>query len=561
MSGPPPGPGWERYPGPRPPRRRRSRGIAVLATAAVLVGAAALVLLVGPWAHHLGLPWLGSGSPPGIVVTGGDGAWRNKAVVLHFRDQSGAAIVASYRVDGGVWHQAKKVRIKAPLLSHANDGMHVVEVRPVGVGPVTTVRVRIATRPPKVSAAAVSPQLISGKSDMTLSYEAPAQPGVTVHWAVVDSLGHPVGARGAPQPAGGPATVTWKAVTAEGKALPPGTYRLRVSARDAAGNASVAYASFACERAVAAKMYLNLPKAGDLVALTFDGGSGYAWRHIMRALSKLHARGTFFCTGVSVDHYPEVAREAIALGQNIGNHSYDHPDFSTISLRRGASVSSLENAKAWWKACKASPSPFFRPPYGSYNATTLKAAGSDRVPVRRQLGRGHGRLDGRLTGGDRAARRSQAQSRAASSACTRSGTRRRPSRRWSRGCAPKASSPSGWTSCSTPPACSSRERPRAPPRASAWAWRRRRAASPRRRSKARMVGMFITLNCCATAGASSTLSFTNLTVGVVAGHLLEHRADHAARAAPLGPEVHQDLAGLDDLSVEVVLRHCVHVSS
>ena len=115
------------------------------------------------------------------------------------------------------------------------------------------------------------------------------------------------------------------------------------------------------------------------MALTFDGGSGYAWRHIMLQLASVHAHGTFFCTGQSVAKYPEMAQEAVALGMTLGNHSYDHPDFRTISYAEA--VAQLEkNAQEWWRACQASPSPFFRPPYGSYDAKTLKAAGQAGFP-------------------------------------------------------------------------------------------------------------------------------------------------------------------------------------
>lgn len=150
-------------------------------------------------------------------------------------------------------------------------------------------------------------------------------------------------------------------------------------ARDAAGNETTASASLACDAPVRAKLIDSLPKAGNLVALTFDWGSGYAWRHIMSALTKLNAKGTFFCTGVSVNNYPEVAREAVAQGMGLGNHSFDHPDFQTISYDE-ARRQLLDNAMAWWKACGATPTPFFRPPYGSYDDTTLEAAGSAGYP-------------------------------------------------------------------------------------------------------------------------------------------------------------------------------------
>ena len=70
-----------------------------------------------------------------------------------------------------------------------------------------------------------------------------------------------------------------------------------------------------------------------------------------------------------------MARLAVEQRQTIGNHSYDHPDFSSISYAE--QVSQLRrNSDAWWKASKAVPQPFFRPPYGSQTATTLKAAGT-----------------------------------------------------------------------------------------------------------------------------------------------------------------------------------------
>ena len=68
-----------------------------------------------------------------------------------------------------------------------------------------------------------------------------------------------------------------------------------------------------------------------------------------------------------------MAHLAVEQGQTIGNHSYDHPDFSSISDQE--QESQLErNADAWWKA-SGRAQPFFRPPYGSNTVTTLKAAG------------------------------------------------------------------------------------------------------------------------------------------------------------------------------------------
>jgi peptidoglycan/xylan/chitin deacetylase (PgdA/CDA1 family) len=366
-------------------RRRRTRR-RLVAAAAIVAASVVIVAVAGPWFGHLGLPWPGgaggdgvNATVGGVNVTGADDAWHGTAVVLAFLTPDGDPTVAEWRVDGGEWRQSSKARVAAPA-DHANDGEHVVEVRAVGDAAVSSHTVRIDTTPPEIAGVSVTPDRISDLETVELAFSVDAQQaGVTVDWAVVDTLGKSVGQRGAPHPAAGAETIDWAASSARGDALFPGTYRLQVTASDAAGNEATATASLASDAPVPAKLITNLPEAGRLVALTFDGGSGYAWRHIMISLTKLDAKGTFFCTGVSVNKYPEVAREAIAQGMTIGNHSYDHPNFQVISYDE-ARRQLLDNAQAWWKACGAIPAPFFRPPYGAQDETTLKAAGSAGYP-------------------------------------------------------------------------------------------------------------------------------------------------------------------------------------
>jgi peptidoglycan/xylan/chitin deacetylase (PgdA/CDA1 family) len=125
---------------------------------------------------------------------------------------------------------------------------------------------------------------------------------------------------------------------------------------------------------VTAQVVRRLPAAGNRVALTFDGGSGYAWRAIMKELQTFHVQGSFFCTGVSVQHYPQMARIAVNQGDTLGSHSYDHPDFTTISDAQ-ITYQLTKAEDIWWQAAQVVPAPYFRPPYGAYNARVLKVAG------------------------------------------------------------------------------------------------------------------------------------------------------------------------------------------
>jgi peptidoglycan/xylan/chitin deacetylase (PgdA/CDA1 family) len=365
-------------------RRTRRRRFIVLIVVIVLI-VATLAAAAGPWFGHLGLPWPGGSgaAPDNAGATGADGSlrivgaqdlWHDGPVDLRFRDVDGKPVAAGYRIDGGAWQEGRKAHVRAPE-DHSGDGMHTVEARPLGGGDVvTSVKVGIDTTPPEVRAAKVSPARTDGTGTLTLSFAAPAQDGVTVEWAVVDVLGKAVGEQGAAAPSSGPVSVLWRIPEVGGEKLGPGTYWLRVLAQDPAGNVTEERASIACVHPVKARIITSLPAAGREVALTFDGGSGYAWRSQMNELYSHDQLGTFFCTGVSVDRYPDVAKLAVEQSQTIGNHSYDHPDFSTIPYAE--QVRQLRrNSDAWWEACRAIPQPFFRPPYGSQTATTVKAAG------------------------------------------------------------------------------------------------------------------------------------------------------------------------------------------
>ncbi len=236
-----------------------------------------------------------------------------------------------------------------------------------------------ATPPPLLTLRRVGPAdaLLRGHGAASFSFKPLAdQAAYSWTWQAVAGDGA-VAAQGAGQaPAGGVATVTWNGRAPGGEQADPGLYRVAVAVQDASGAQGRMHVLglVRWQPPVKAQVFRNLAKAGNEVALTFDGGSGHAWRHIMLQLESVNAKGTFFCTGVSVDHYPEDAKLAVRLGETLGSHSYDHPLFTSISNAK--MVYQLTTADGiWWRAAHAMAAPYFRPPYGGYDQRVLKVAG------------------------------------------------------------------------------------------------------------------------------------------------------------------------------------------
>ncbi|MEO6907013.1 MAG: polysaccharide deacetylase family protein [Abditibacteriaceae bacterium] len=63
------------------------------------------------------------------------------------------------------------------------------------------------------------------------------------------------------------------------------------------------------------------------VAITFDDGPWPKYSlEVLKVLKKYNVKATFFEVGKELSRRPDVAREIVAAGHVIGNHSWDHPD-------------------------------------------------------------------------------------------------------------------------------------------------------------------------------------------------------------------------------------------
>ena len=109
--------------------------------------------------------------------------------------------------------------------------------------------------------------------------------------------------------------------------------------------------------------------------LTFDCGyeNGYT-EAILDALKKHNAPAAFFVVGHMIESAPDIVRRMAEEGHIVGNHTYHHPDMSSIS-DLAAFQKELTDLETLYLETTGQPlSKFYRPPQGKYSVENLKQA-------------------------------------------------------------------------------------------------------------------------------------------------------------------------------------------
>ncbi len=106
------------------------------------------------------------------------------------------------------------------------------------------------------------------------------------------------------------------------------------------------------------------------VALTFDDGPGPLTGELLDILGEADAPATFFVLGIMVQWQPWILQRMLDEGHEIGNHTYDHRDLTTLSE---------EDVIAQWtstnemieQATGITPA-LYRPPFGARDEMVLE---------------------------------------------------------------------------------------------------------------------------------------------------------------------------------------------
>lgn len=110
----------------------------------------------------------------------------------------------------------------------------------------------------------------------------------------------------------------------------------------------------------------NAEKKRPLIALTFDDGPGQYTDKLLDCLEENNAHATFFMLGQNVAQYPDAPKRMLELGCEIGSHSWDHTQLTTIDIDAVAKqFSDTDNALI--QACGQAAT-VARAPYGDGNS-------------------------------------------------------------------------------------------------------------------------------------------------------------------------------------------------
>lgn len=112
-----------------------------------------------------------------------------------------------------------------------------------------------------------------------------------------------------------------------------------------------------------------------VIYLTFDcgyenGNTG----PILDALQKHHVEATFFVVGHFLETAPDLVKRMVEEGHAVGNHTYHHPDMSSISDKAAFQKELDDVASLFHEITGTQLSNYYRPPQGKCNAANVKMA-------------------------------------------------------------------------------------------------------------------------------------------------------------------------------------------
>jgi peptidoglycan/xylan/chitin deacetylase (PgdA/CDA1 family) len=106
-----------------------------------------------------------------------------------------------------------------------------------------------------------------------------------------------------------------------------------------------------------------------VIALTFDDGPGPYTPQVLSVLERFHVPATFFEIGENIVEYPQYTRMLAAAGYPVEDHTWTHPDLTTIPV--WDYPSEIDQTQNEIHSLTGQTPTCVRPSYDSWNATVL----------------------------------------------------------------------------------------------------------------------------------------------------------------------------------------------
>jgi len=113
-----------------------------------------------------------------------------------------------------------------------------------------------------------------------------------------------------------------------------------------------------------------------VIALTLDDGPSPVYTpQVLRVLHRYGVTASFSMVGQNVAYYPAIAREVVAAGHLIVNHTWDHYDLRR--LRAGAVQDEISRATDAIHTATGQRPAMFRAPYGNWSPAVFRCCAAD----------------------------------------------------------------------------------------------------------------------------------------------------------------------------------------
>ncbi len=104
----------------------------------------------------------------------------------------------------------------------------------------------------------------------------------------------------------------------------------------------------------------------DKILITFDDGPNpNTTKNILNQLDRFSFKSIFFCVGENLERYPEIAKDILKSGHEIGNHTFSHQRIS--KMKKGELRHSIERVQNFSQEKLDYTIRYFRPPHGRFN--------------------------------------------------------------------------------------------------------------------------------------------------------------------------------------------------